>query len=253
MIPYSLKLLLFFCLTLFFPSFSYAQERDARKIIEAAIDHWRGETSYTLAKMLVHREGWQRKSELESWTKGSELTLVRFIAPKKDAGNASLSVADEVWTFAPKTNRVIKIPPSMKSQSWMGSDFSYRDLSKDDEIIDSYTHKLLAVEESEGKKVYLVESVPLESAPIVWGKEVLKIREDNIILEHTFYDQEMLAVKKLVASEIVMLGGKLLPRVLRMQNLEEEEKWTQIIHEKARFSFEIADSFFTVSNLQNPR
>ena len=80
--------------------------------------------------MLIHRPDWERKSRLMIWTSGQERSLVRFTEPKKDAGNASLTIGDDIWNFTPKTNRVIKIPSSMKAQSWMGSDYSYQDLSK---------------------------------------------------------------------------------------------------------------------------
>ena len=252
-----LSFLLFLALIVFGQSLSVAEvESDServRKLVREAVEYWRGETSYTIAEMTVHRPDWERTSKLKSWTKGTDKTLVRFIAPKKDSGNASLTLEEEVWTFTPKTNRVIKIPPSMKSQSWMGSDFSYQDLSKDDEIIDSYEHKILEEIEQDGVKIYVVESIPHESAPIVWGKELLRIREDKIILEHTFFDQEMVPVKKLVATKIDMLGGKLFPIVIRMSNLEQEGEWTEIVHNSAKFGDDISDSFFSVSSLQNPR
>ncbi len=226
---------------------------DARSRVRSAINYWRGDSSITEASMLVHREDWQRTSSLKTWTKGTDLTLVRFTAPKKDSGNASLTVNEEIWTFSPKTNRVIKIPASMKSQSWMGSDFSYQDLSKDDEIIDAYDHTLLAEEEHQGKKVYVIQSIPHETAPIVWGKEILKIREDNIIVEHSFFDQEMRLVKKLTATKIAPLGGRMYPVVIRMENVEEVGQWTEIEHSKAVFGAEVSDNFFSVSSLQNRR
>ena len=95
----------------------------------------------------------------------------------------------------------------MMHQSWMGSDFSYNDLSKSDEIIESYDHKLIGEEQSEGKKVYVIESIPHETAPVVWGKEVIKVREDYIILLHDFYDQDMQLVKRLSTKKIEELSG----------------------------------------------
>ena len=228
-------------------------EIDARALVQEAIDYWRGDSSITEATMLVHREDWQRSSSLTTWTKGTDQTLVRFTAPKKDAGNASLTVGEEIWTFSPKTNRVIKIPTSMKSQSWMGSDFSYQDLSKDDQIINEYDHRVISEEQHEGKKVFVIESVPHETAPIVWGKEILKIREDYIIIEHSFFDQEFQLVKKLTATKIAPLGGRMYPVIVRMENIEENQQWTEITHSSADFSASIPATMFSVSSLQNRR
>lgn len=221
----------------------------ARALVRQAVEYWRGQTSHIKASMLVHRSDWQRQSELRSWTKGTDLSLVRFVAPKKDAGNASLTIEDDMWTFSPKTNRAIKIPPSMKSQSWMGSDFSYQDLSKDDEILEEYTHRLLSRSREQGRTVYEVEALPKENAPIVWGREVLKIRDDHIILEHTFYDQDGAKVKQLQTLEVGELGGKLYPLVMRMTNLEEPSEWTEIRHTEAQFDLQIDRAIFSVGAL----
>lgn len=226
---------------------------DAASRVKAAVEYWRDKGSYTEAEMTVHRPDWERTSSMNVWTKGMKMSLVRFVAPAKDAGNASLTVRDDMWTYSPKVNRVIKIPPSMKAQSWMGSDLSYNDLSKADDIVDQYNHRFIGEETNDGHKVAIVESTPLENAPVVWGKEVLKIRDDNIIVEHDFYDQEGKLVKKLTAREIKPLGGKIYATIMRMEQIEEKDQWTEIHHKQAKFGLDLTDSVFTESNLRNPR
>ena len=98
--------------------------------------------------------------------------------------------------------------------------------------------------------VSVVESIPKEHAPIVWGKEILFIRQDNIIVRHEFYDQEMKLVKHLEATKIEPLGGKIFAKNIRMTNDEEEQEWTIIVHEEASFGLDIPDSTFTQSNLR---
>ena len=120
-----------------------AQELDAADIIRKAMEHYRGLTSYSELTMIIHRPDWERSMTMRAWTEGEKRTLVRVVEPKKDAGNGTLSVDGNMWTYTPKINRVIKIPSSMMSQSWMGSDFSNKDVSKDTVIIDQYDHTLL--------------------------------------------------------------------------------------------------------------
>lgn len=241
-------LLLFVSLTAPLQAFA---EQDAGQVVKAAIDYWRGETSRSSSSMNINRPDWQRSMSMVVVTKGSDLSLVRFTEPKRDAGNASLVVGNEMWSFSPKINRVIKIPSSMKTQSWMGSDFSYSDLSKADDIVDQYQHTILRSETHEGKAVTVVQSIPKEDAPIAWGKEVLFIRTDNIIVRHEFYDQEMKLVKYLEALEIGPLGGKLFAIRLRMTEAEKENSWTEIVHSKAEFGMEVSDETFTQSNLRS--
>ena len=116
---------------------------DAKAIVRAAVDHWRGVSSYSEMSMVIHRPDWERSMTMRAWTKGDDKSLVRVIEPKKDRGNGTLTDDNDMWTFSPKVNRVIKIPSSMMGQSWMGSDFSNKDVARADDIIDQYDHTLL--------------------------------------------------------------------------------------------------------------
>jgi hypothetical protein len=241
---------LLFLMFLLIPLNSTAyQDIKAKELVLRAIQHWRGEFSYTESEMTVHRESYEKSLTLKAWTKGRTESLVRFVKPAKDAGNATLMKGEDVWTFNPRTNRTVRIPPSMKGQSWMGSDFSYQDLSKDDDIIDQYEHSE-SPSVNVDKRIRTIISIPHDSAPVVWGREELDIREDLIIVEHRYYDQDGKLVKKLVATEVGMLGGRLYPIKARMTNLETGE-WTEINHLSADFTSEIPDSTFTNLNLES--
>lgn len=230
-----------------------AGEVEAKQLVKEALEYWRGQSSKMRAKMVVHRADWSRETEMRMWTVGLKKSLIRFIAPVKEAGNASLKIDHEMWSFSPKVNRIVKIPSSMMGQSWMGSDFSYKDLSKADEIVTQYTHTLISADNQDGYKVFVIEALPKENAPVVWGKEVLRVREDRILLEHEFYDQDMKLIKRIETKEIGLLGGKLFATVTRMQDLEQTEKWTEVSYLEATFGEEVPEYVFTLSNLRNPR
>ncbi len=224
----------------------------AAEIITNAIRQFRGTTSYSESKMVVHRPDWERTTELISWTSGDKDALIRFTAPAKDAGSGTLKKGEQMWTFTPKKNRVIRLPFSMMAQSWGGSDFSYNDLSKTDKLMQHYEHKLLEVRENEGHKVYVIESTPKEDAPVVWGKEVLTVRDDYVLLEHAFYDQDFKLLKKMETLEIKEMGGRMLATHLRMVPLEKKDNYTDLIYRAAEFDIEISDKKFTLFSLRNP-
>jgi outer membrane lipoprotein-sorting protein len=225
----------------------------ATAIVKAAIEYWRDVSSYAVFDMTIHRPDWQRTMTLRVWTRGNKESLVRVLAPAKDAGNGTLLLDNDMWSFNPKVNRVIKIPSSMMSQSWMGSDFSNNDLAKADDLIDQYRHTLLATETHNGHKLYVVEAVPHEAAPVVWGREVVRIRDDHILMEHAFYDQANALVKKLVTTEVKMMGGKMIATRERMQRVDKPGEWTEITTREARFGMTLTNDTFTLSNLRNPR
>jgi hypothetical protein len=141
----------------------------------------------------------------------------------------------------------------MMGQSWMGSDFSNKDVSRADDIVDQYTHTLAGKEEHEGHEVWVVESVPHEDAAVVWGKEVLKVRDDHVLLEEAFYDQDGELVKTLRALEVGEVGGRMIAIRQRMAKVDTDDEWTEMTIESMEYDVELKDSVFTLSNLRNPR
>lgn len=230
-----------------------AQQPTAPDVIQSAMDHWRGVTSYSEMTMTIHRTDWERTMSMRSWTKGDKQSLVRVIKPKKDAGNATLLDDNMMWTYSPKVNRIIKIPSSMMAQSWMGSDFSNKDISRSTDIIDKYTHTLTETREQSGHKIYVVTSIPHEDAAIVWGKEIWIIRDDFVVLEEQFWDQDGVLVKVMKTTEIKNMGGRTVAKIIRMGKVDNPGEWTMITIDDIKFNIDLPESIFTLSNLRNPR
>jgi outer membrane lipoprotein-sorting protein len=240
-------------LGLLFLSSSVAQESDATQLVRNAMDHWRGLTSHSNMTMIIHRPDWERTMTMESWSKGDKQSLVRVIEPRKDAGNGTLLDDNNMWTYTPKINRIIKVPSSMMSQSWMGSDFSNKDISKSTDIIDQYDHELTATEEKDGRLHYTITSIPHEDAAVVWGREVLVVRDDYVLMEQQFWDQDGILVKTLKTLEVEEMGGRSVAKVMRMSKTDTPEEWTQMTANSIEFDVELANNVFTLSNLRNPR
>ena len=239
--------------SLFFLASAQAQELTARELVQKAMDHWRGQTSYSEMTMIIHRPDWERSMTMRSWSKGDKISLVRVIEPKKDAGNGTLLNDNNMWTYTPRVNRIIKVPSSMMSQSWMGSDFSNKDIAKSTDIIDQYEHELTHQEEKDGHVYYTVSSVPHEEAAVVWGKEVLVVRDDFVLMEQQFWDQDGVLVKKMETLEVEEMGGRAVARVMRMGKVDEPQEWTRLVANRIEFDIELSDHMFTLSNLRNPR
>ncbi|XOV82544.1 MAG: outer membrane lipoprotein-sorting protein [bacterium] len=230
---------------------------DPHVLVERALDLTRSTSSYSQMSMTIQRPSWQRTSSLVAWTRGREDSLIRFTAPAKDAGNALLKQGDKMWTYNPKLNRNIRLPSSMMSQSWAGSDFSYNDLSRSDKYLRHYdlllTEETLTAAEVDGEQIrtYTIDAIPKEDAPVVWGKERMVIREDAVMLEVTYFDQSMLPVKRLVSLEIGEMGGRVMATAMRMNNLEEPDTFTEVRYQDIDFDIPLEDRMFTVFALQS--
>ena len=248
-----LILALWLALFLFVGGGTNAKAQNAQAVVEDSFNYMRGKTSVCTVDMTIHRPDWERTITIKAWTKGQNVSIFRIIAPPKDHGNGTLKKKREMWMYNPKVNRVIKIPPSMMSQAWMGSDFSNDDLSKTESLIKDYSHTIIGTETHEGKKVYLIKSTPKPGAPVVWGMQRLKIREDHIFLAQEFYDEDLKPVKALTTLQIQMLGGKLFPRVWKMQKADVKDEYTMLEYKELTFDQNLPDSLFTLSSLKIPR
>ncbi|MBW2367432.1 MAG: outer membrane lipoprotein-sorting protein [Deltaproteobacteria bacterium] len=226
---------------------------DARSIVKKSLNYVRGEASVSMLTMVIHRPQWERRMTIKAWTKGDRLSLFHTVAPAKDRGNGTLKKGREMWMFNPKINRVIKLPPSMMSQGWMGSDFSNNDLSKTDSILDEYTHRIIGTETRDGMTIYEIESIPKPDAPVIWGMQRLKIREDGIMVSQEFYDEDAALVKTLRTEEIRMLGGRLFPKIWTMEKTETPGQYTRMTYDELAFLDQLEDRLFSISNLKNFR
>jgi outer membrane lipoprotein-sorting protein len=230
-----------------------AETPEPRELIRAAMEHWRGVTSYSEMTMTIHRSDWERSFSMQAWTEGDKLSLVRVTEPRRDAGNGTLVKDQGMWTFSPKINRILKVPSSMMNQSWMGSDFSNKDISKSTDIIDQYDHRLLKSEHLGDHVVYTIESIPHEEAAVVWGKEIVSIRDDFVMLHQEFWDQDGILVKEMTATEIATMDDRTIASRMRMHKLETPDEWTEMIVDAIDFDIELDANLFTLSNLRNPR
>ena len=230
-----------------------ALAQDARSILRAAFDNWRANSSHSRVEMTVKRSSGTRNMTLESWTQGEKKALVRFTAPARDAGNATLQLGNATYVFNPKLNQVIKLPASAMSQSWMGSDFSYDDLSRSEKVIDDYSHRLIETKTIGGKRAHVIESVPKRGVPVVWGKQVLTVRADGVLLSVEYYDQVGRRVRIMTADKIATLGGRPYPTVMTMRTDAKPGQYTRVTTKSAEFNIDMPAYLFTKSNLQNPR
>jgi outer membrane lipoprotein-sorting protein len=223
---------------------------DPAVLIKASFDHYRGKASKADVEMVIHRPSWERSMRMVGWTKGQDKSLIRITAPAKDEGNGTLKNGIEMWTYNPKVNRVIKLPPAMMSQSWLGSDFSNNDLAKSDSILNDYTHSLMGSESRDDHTVYVIKSMPKPAAPVVWGMQVSKVRDDHVLLEQEFFDEDLVSVKRMSAHEIQMMGGRMFPKIWKMQETDKTDQYTLLRYHSIAFLDDLPERQFTINTLK---
>lgn len=231
------------------------QAQDAKEIIKKADEKMKGEeSSYTEMTMKIIRPTWNRTISFKNWVKGNDYSLAYITAPAREKGQSFLKRENELWSWNPTINRMIKLPPSMMSQGWMGSDFSNDDLLRESSIVKDYVHTIVATETLEGRECYKIEMIPTEESAIVWGKLIKWVSKDEYLQVKTeYYDEDEYLVKTELAYDIKEHSGRIIPTTFELIPADEEGNKTLVTIDLIEFNKPIPDSFFSQQNMKRIR
>jgi len=247
-----MKINVIITILVFISSLTGAQ--NIEEIIKKADEKFRGNSSKGELTMIIERPTWSRTVSMKNWTLGNEYSLIYITAPAKEKGQVFLKREREMWNWVPNIERMIKIPPSMMMQSWMGSDFTNDDLVSESSLVEDYNHKLLGEEKIEGYDCYKIELIPHDDAPVVWGKLMMWVsKEEYHWLKAEYYDEENYLVKTEVMSDIKKMDDRVMPTRLEMIPEDEEGHKTILIFENMEFNIDLKESFFSQQNMKRIR
>lgn len=231
---------------------SWAQ--DATQLVREAEEHARGRTLQAEMTMQVVRPTYQRELRMKVWGRGTRESLVLITAPAREKGIVYLKRDRDVWNWIPSVERTIKMPPSMMSQSWMGTDFTNDDLVKEASIVEDYTHGLRADSAIDGRNCHVVHLLPKPEAAVVWGHVRLWIdREQHLVLYAQYFDEDGALVNTMHASDVRMLGGRMLPARMEMVPADKPQHRTVIQYANIVFDAPLPTDFFTTQNMTRVR
>lgn len=225
--------------------------QSAEEIVRESYKKMEGESSRAEITMQIVRPSWERSVSMKSWSLGEDYSLILITAPARDEGTSFLMRENEIWNWLPDVNRTIKMPPSMMSQSWMGSDFSNNDLVRESSIVTDYTYEMLGESTVSGYDCYKIEMIPKPDAPIVWARVVSYISKDEYLnLRVEYFDEDDTMVRTMTGSDVRELGGRLIPSKMEMIPVEEEGNRTIITYQDIEFDIDISERFFSIQNMK---
>lgn len=244
-----------FYLLLLSPCSLFVSAQDATEIVRKANEKFNGEeSSVGTMSMTIIRPTWERTITFKNWTKGTENALTLITAPARDKGQTFLKRGTEMWTWTPSISRLTKLPPSMMSQGWMGSDYTNDDILKESSVVNDYTHEILGQEETDGRLCYKIKLTAKEDAAVIWGHQIRWIdAKDYLFLKSELYDEDGYLIRTEIAGDIKIMDGRLIPTRIELIPAEEEGQKTIVVFEEIEFNREISDSFFSQQNMRRVR
>lgn len=232
-----------------------AQSLTAVEVIKKADEKFNGEKSgYSVMSMTIVRPSWQRTVEFKNWTMGRDYSLTLITAPARDAGQSFLKRGNEMWNWNPQINRLIKLPPSMMSQGWMGSDYTNDDIMRESSVVTDYSHEFAGEEIIDGRECYKIMMKARKDASVIWGHQIRWIdKKEFLFLKSELYDEDGSLVRTETGSEIKMMDGRNIPTRIELIPAEEPGKKTIILIKEIKFNIAVNESFFSQQNMKTVR
>jgi len=236
-----------FIVTLFFTIMTLNAEETAADIMKKIDENMRGQSVYMQMNMSITSLGHTRTMKMQTWSEGNKKSFVKTIYPPKDKGITFLSLDNQMWQYVPKIERIIKIPPSMMLQNWMGSDITNDDIVKQSSLIEDYDAKIL---EKSGD-IVTIQLTPKEDAAVVWGKIISQINISTYTSQKdTFYDEEGKEVRTFTYTNVQKFGKYYIPTYWKIQPSDRSDSFTEITLEDVKYDSDISEQYFQKSALK---
>lgn len=212
-------------------SLAFGQEpvQDARTVLHNVVENLRGVSQWATLELTVERPGRTNEYRLEIVTDGDQRSLARVVAPAREAGQAFLSIGSNLLIYNPRLGRSLRLPPSGRSNAFLGSDLSYDDLAGEE-----YREQYDAVVTAHDADAIVLELTPHPEAPTPYGKLVFTVQPQSYApLSLTSYDQRDTPVRRMTFSEFDSVDGRTIPLRFEVVDLLKDgyrtvASWTEV-------------------------
>lgn len=221
------------------------------EVMEKFDQLYRSDSSQATMTMTVNKEGNRRELTLEMWTKGEEHALVVIRKPEREAGTATLRKPEGLWNYAPRADRMIRVPSGLLSDSWMGSHFTNDDLMRETSWDDDYTGDVQSVQR-DGERMLEVTMTPRPNAPVVYTKVVGYFAPETYVPKRFAYFDEDEQVRTMVFDNVQKVSGRRVPMEMTLypgENADNSE-FTRLSYQSLEFDVDINDRKFSRQGLR---
>jgi hypothetical protein len=199
--------------------------------------------------MTVVNDRGTRKLTLEQWTSGDDKALIVIRKPAREAGTATLKTDDGLWNYAPRADRLLRIPTGLLSGNWMGSHFTNDDLVRETSFADDYTTSIRWVKES-STRLLLVTFTPKPDAPVIYTKiEYRMVPETYVPVRADYFDRGKI-VRSMTFSDVRKAGDRSVPFRLELVPTDKPNEKTLIVYEELSFDAAVKEELFSKRGLR---
>ena len=213
---------------------------------------------------VVSADGQTRAREIAMATKlfdggKTEKRIYKFLSPSEIKGSGVLvfdyeTEADDIWVYLPALRKTRRIVSAQRSQSFMGSEFSYSDLNVP--ALDDYKYQLLRQETYGGESCWVIDVLPKDAGVAEadgYSRKTYWVSQQKLALRRgLYYDGRGQAWKELKADDLQLLDpANKRYRPARMEMINQQNGRRSVFtSKKITFSPEAKDEYFTPRYLE---
>jgi outer membrane lipoprotein-sorting protein len=218
-------------------------------VVDYIDDLYRAQSSHAIMTMTVTRERGTRELTLESWSRGDDEALIVIREPAREAGTATLRTKEGLWNYAPRADRLIRIPAGLLSDSWMGSHFTNDDLLRETSYLEDHDGTVKWVER-DGEQLLEVTLIPKPNVPVVYTKLVFLIVPNQWTPRRAdYYDGEKL-IRSMLFDRIQIVAERPIPMRMVLQPADKPDERTEVLYDKLQLNVPVDADLFTRRGLR---
>ena len=235
--------------------------QDAVSIMNSAKNRIKIDTISSRSRMVITaKNGSTTERVIDQYSKDGPnggRTVIVFQRPANVAGTRFLTMDNaaggtDQWIYLPNLGKVRRIAASESGGSFMGTDFSYDDISFVDREISLDNHTLLREESFNGNACYVVQSVPKDST-YQYSKTLSWVdKESFLIYKSEMYNRRGEAAKAMEMSNFKDVQGRLTPMLTKISTIGAGTS-TTIYLDIIKYDDPIPDAVFTAAYLETGR
>ncbi|MGA1870171.1 MAG: outer membrane lipoprotein-sorting protein [bacterium] len=241
---------LFIILLIFYSSVLYAESPTGKDILEKIDKNLVARSRVSTSTMIIKGRRGTRTVKAKTWAEGIERGFTEYLAPAREKGTKMLKIKDELWTWTPSTDRIIKIAGHMLRQSMLGSDISYEDFMEDPILSNTYDSKISGEEDIDGRPCYILDLRAKEDN-VAYSNRILWVdKERYVALREDLFAKSGNLLKTLRIKEVFKIDNRWYPKRMIFKDVLKKGSGTELIIDSIEFNLKIPSRIFSKASLR---
>ncbi len=231
-------------------SLALGQTPSGDEVLKKVDENMTAQTKIFVAKMIVHGRRGSRTIESKSWVEGTEKSFTEYLAPAREKGTKMLKLGDELWTYSPQTDRIIRIAGHMLQQSLMGSDLSYEDMMEDPHLNHIYAAQVVGEETVADRPCWVLQLTAKTSIAAYHIRKIWVDKKRLIILREYRFAKSGKLLKTTEIPDVFQVDGRWYAKRIVFKDQLRKGKGTEFVLESIKFNSPIPAYLFSKAALR---